>query len=84
VIELDLTLTASRALDECRSRGLVVAGERSLAGRPDSRHWHPRFPDRPGTLELSESDGRTWVKVHPNRAGGWAPELARTLAAMGT
>jgi hypothetical protein len=38
--------------------------------------------DRSGTLELSEAGDRTWVKVHPRRAGDWAPALAHELAAM--
>jgi hypothetical protein len=80
VLELDLALSADEALEECRRRGLVVASERPLAGVPNSRHWHLRFPDRPGTLELSEAGGRVWVNVHPRRAGDWAPAFARELA----
>jgi hypothetical protein len=80
MLELDLSLTADEALQECRRRGLVVASERPLAGLPDSRHWHLRLPDRPGTLELSEADGRVWVKVHSRRTGDWAPAFARELA----
>ena len=82
MLELDLALTASQALDECRRRGLVVASERALAGRSDSRHWHLRIPGRPGTLELNEWQERVWVKVHPRRTGEWASALACELAAM--
>jgi hypothetical protein len=82
VLELDLDLTAAQALEQCRRRGLVVAGERALAGRAGSRHWHLRIPDRPGTLELNVWQERVWVRVHPRRAGGWAPAFARELAAM--
>ncbi len=32
MLELDLKLTAKQVLDECRLRGLVVRGERELAG----------------------------------------------------
>jgi hypothetical protein len=82
VLEIDLSITAELALEECRRRGLVVASERPLAGRPGSRHWHLRMVDRPGTLELSEDGDRVWVKVHPQRAGSWAPELASELGSM--
>jgi hypothetical protein len=82
VVELDLPLTADEALAECLRRGLVVASERPLAGRPGSRHWHLRMADRPGTLELSKDGDRVWVKVHPRRAGEWAPDLARELATL--
>ena len=80
MLELDLSLTAEQALAECLRKGLVVESDRALAGRPGSRHWHLRRPDRPGTLELSEDGGRVWVKVHPRRAGDWAPAFARELA----
>jgi hypothetical protein len=83
VLALDLSLTADEALEECRRRGLVVASERALAGREASRHWHLRLPDRPGTLELTESEQRVSVKVHPRRTGDWAQALARDLAAIG-
>jgi hypothetical protein len=81
MLELDLRLSADEALAECLCRGLVVASERPLAGRPGSRHWHLRMHDRPGTLELTEDDDRVTVKVHPRREGDWAPALARDLAA---
>jgi hypothetical protein len=80
VLELDLDLSAEEALTACRRRGLALTSERELAGRPGSRHWHLSIPGRPGTLELSEADGRVWVKVHPRRQGDWAHELARELA----
>jgi hypothetical protein len=82
-LELSLPLTAEQALAECRRRGLVITSERELAGRPGSKHWHLRIPDRAGTLELSEWNGRVWVKVHPLREGEWAPGLARELAQLG-
>jgi hypothetical protein len=80
VLELTLRLTARQALAECLRRGLVVVSERELAGRPGSKHWHLRHPGRAGTLELSESDGRVWVKVHPRRQGSWARTFAEDLA----
>jgi hypothetical protein len=72
VVELELNVTADNALAECRRRGLVVRSERELAGRAGSHHWHLSLPGRTGTLELSEWQGRVWVKVHPRRDGGWA------------
>lgn len=80
MLELSLRLTAGQALDECRRRGLVVRSERELAGRTGSHHWHLHLPGRLGTLELSESQNRVWVKVHPLRDGGWAAALAKELA----
>ena len=73
MLELDLALTARQALAECRRRGLVVRSE-------SGGHWHLGFPDRPGTLELNDSDGRVWVKVHSLRDGGWATGVAHELA----
>jgi hypothetical protein len=81
VIRLDLPRGLDEALAECSRRGLVIRSERELAGRPQSRHLHLGFADRPGTLELSEAGGRAWVQVHERRDGGWARDLARELAA---
>jgi hypothetical protein len=79
VLELDLNMTGEEALAECREHRLVVRSERELAGRAGSHHWHLGFPGRPGTLELSEWQGRVWVKVHPRRNGSWATRFAREL-----
>jgi hypothetical protein len=84
VLELDLKISADQALAECRERGLVVQSERALAARPGSYHWHLRIPGRTGTIELNEWQKRAWVKVHPNRDGGWATALAQELAALRT
>ena len=80
MIELDVQLLAKQVLDECTKRGLVVRSERELAGRHGSHHWHLAMPGRAGTLELSESDGKVWLKVHPLRDGGWASAMAREIA----
>jgi hypothetical protein len=82
MLELDLRLTAGQVLDECQRRGITARSERELAGRPGSRHWHLGFPDRSGTLELNEWEGRVWVKVHPLRDGGWASTTAHDLALL--
>jgi hypothetical protein len=81
VIRLELPRGLDAALGECSRRGLVIHSERELAGRPQSRHVHLRFPDLPGTIELSEANGRAWVQVHSRRDGGWAAQLAEELAA---
>ena len=81
MLELELNVTAGEALDECRRRGLVRS-ERELAGRAGSHHWHLGFPHRAGTLELSEWQHRVWVKVHPQRDGGWAAALAHELGSL--
>jgi hypothetical protein len=80
VIRLDLRHGFDDALDERRRRGLVIHSRHELAGRPGSTHLHLRFPDRLGTIELSEADGHAWVQVHPRRDGGWAGKLAAELA----
>jgi hypothetical protein len=82
LIRLDLPHGLEPALEECRRQGLVIQSDRELAGRPGSRHLHVRFPERPGTIEFSEADGRTWVQVHPRRDGGWAGRLAEELAGL--
>ena len=80
MIRLELPDGLDHALAECERRGLAVASQRELAGHPGSRHLHLRFPDRLGTIELSEADGRAWVQVHARRDGGWARDLAGELA----
>jgi hypothetical protein len=80
MIRLDLPSGLDEALAECSRRRLVIQSEHELAGRAESRHLHLRFPDRPGTIELSEADGRAWVQVHPRRDGNWAGDLAHELA----
>jgi hypothetical protein len=82
VLELDLNLTAEEALGECHRLGLVVTGQRELAGRAGGSHWHLRIPGHAGTLELNECEDRVWVKVHPRRQGAWAVELAQELAEL--
>ena len=82
LLKLDLRLTAEQALGECERRGLVVTGRREVAGRAGSGHWHLSIPGQPGTLELSEWQGRAWVKVHPRRKGAWATDLAHELAEL--
>ena len=66
MLELDLNLTAEQALAECRRHGLVITSRRELAGRPGSSHWHLRIPDRAGTLELNEWQGRVWKCLQPS------------------
>jgi hypothetical protein len=82
VIEVQIDVSREQALQECLRRGLEVRSERELARRPGSRHYHLSFPDRPGTLELNELDGRVWFSVNERRDCGWASGLARDIAAM--
>jgi hypothetical protein len=82
VFEVDLNLTAGQALAVCERRGLIVQSERELTGLTGSHHWHLRFPDRAGTLELNEWQNRVWVKVHPRPDGGWATRFANELASL--
>jgi len=56
-----------------KTSGLRVAIRRSLAGDPNSQHWHLKRGEATGTLELtwSPSQNRLWASVHANRAGSW-------------
>jgi NAD(P)-dependent dehydrogenase (short-subunit alcohol dehydrogenase family) len=82
MLELDLQLSSAAALALCAQHGVVVRSEGQLAGIPGSHHWHLHRPGRPGTVELSEAEGRVWVKVHPLRDGGWARDFAREVASI--
>lgn len=80
MIEVELAVGSEQALQECLSRGLVVRSARELAGRPGSRHYHLSYPDKPGTLELSEWQGRAWLSVNERRDCGWVSGFARDVA----
>lgn len=80
MIEVDLAADSELALQECLRRGLVIRSERELAGRAGSRHYHLAYPGRPGTLELSELDGRSWFAVNERRDCGWVSDFARDVA----
>lgn len=84
MVELKVPRTVEQTLESCRTKGLVVRIQRGLAEHPGGRHWHLGIPGRAGTLEISAWDGEVWVKVHPLRDGGWAGNVARELAAVGT
>lgn len=73
--------SAERVLQMCRQRGLIVREMGALASYPNSRHWHISKSNQRGTLELTESSGKVWLKVAANRDGGWASELAEEIAA---
>lgn len=84
MIEVPVPASVDRTLGECLHRGLEVRSERELAGRPGSHHYHLRFPDKPGTLELSEWRGEVWFSVNERRDCGWVSDFARaTTAALG-
>ena len=53
---------------------------RSERARAGGRHWHLGAHGRPGTLELTSSPTGVWLKVHPQRDGGWASSVAHELA----
>jgi hypothetical protein len=82
MIELDTALSAKQVLAECKRRGLLVKeiSGGSSSQYPGSRHWHVRRPEGSGTLELTQWDERTILKVAANRDGGWATALAKKLA----
>jgi hypothetical protein len=83
-LDLDVRVPAREIIRVCRSRGLVVQQRAtgSQTAHPGSRHWHIRRPEgwHPGTLELTEADGRVWLTVKRRWDGGWARALARRLA----
>jgi len=81
MIEVDVAASREQALAECLRRGLVVRSDRELAGRTGSHHYHLAFPDKPGTLELNEWQGKVWFSVNERRDCGWATALAREIAA---
>jgi hypothetical protein len=68
-------------LGECLQRGLAIRSKRELGGKPGSLHYHLAFPGRPGTLELSELEGKTWFSVNERRDCGWVSEFADAVAA---
>jgi hypothetical protein len=81
VIDVSVAADGDQALDECLRRGLVVRSERQLAGRPGSRHYHLSLPGKPGTLELTESQGSVWFSVNERRDCGWVSDFAREVSA---
>lgn len=81
MIEVPVAGSIERALDECLRRGLGVRSERELAGRSGSHHYHLAFRGKPGTLELSELQGRVWFSVNERRDCGWVSEFAHEIAA---
>lgn len=81
MIEVPINASVERALEECLNAGLRVRSSREIAGRPGSHHYHLAYPDRPGTLELSESRGVVWFSINERRDCGWVTEFARSTAA---
>lgn len=77
VFEILLSVSVDEALEECRRRGLV---ERELGRLHGIRHSRVRMPGRRGKLELSEWDGRAWLKVPVETEGKWASTVAWELA----
>jgi hypothetical protein len=82
MIEVPVVGSVDQALGECLRQGLAVRSERELGGRPGSRHYHLAFPGKPGTLELSEWQGRVWLSVNERRDCGWVAEFAQGIAAL--
>jgi hypothetical protein len=81
MIEVPVPANVERTLGECLAQGLEVRSTRELAGRPGSHHYHLAFPDKPGTLELSEWQGEVWFSVNERRDCGWVSEFAHMTAA---
>jgi hypothetical protein len=81
VIEIPVFASCEQTLAACLRRGLVVRTDHEIARRPGSRHLHLAYPDRSGTLELSEDGGSTWFSVNERRDCGWVTAFAREVAA---
>jgi len=81
MIDIPISGSLEQALGECLRQGLEVRSEREIAGQPGSHHYHLASPGRPGTLELTESQGRTWFSINERRDCGWVSDFARAIAA---
>jgi hypothetical protein len=81
MIEVPVLASVDDALGACLRQGLQIRSARELAGRPGSHHYHLAYPDRPGTLELSELRGAVWFSVNERRDCGWVTDFARAIAA---
>jgi hypothetical protein len=82
MIDVPVDASVEWALDECRRQGLEVRSAHELARRPGSHHYHLGRPDKPGTLELSEDQGRVWFSINERRDCGWVTDFARATAAL--
>jgi hypothetical protein len=80
MIEVPVPASCEQTLAACLSRGLVIRSDHPIARRPGSRHLHLAYPDRPGTLELSEDEGSTWFSINERRDCGWVTDFAREVA----
>lgn len=84
MIEVPVSASVEDALADCLRQGLQIRSEREMARHPGSHHYHLAYPDRPGTLELSELHGKVWFSVNERRDCGWVSEFARrTATALG-
>ncbi len=81
MIEVPVPATVEQALEACLRQGLAVRSAGELAKRPGSHHYHLSYPNRPGTLELTELNGRVWFSVNERRDCGWVSDFALATAA---
>ena len=60
---------------------LRTASRGTLKTLPGSIHWHLKFADEPGTLELTywPATKRLWFKIHPRRRADWMDDVMKTL-----
>ncbi len=79
--EVPVAASVEQTLAECLRQGLEIRSERELGGRPGSHHYHLAYPGQPGTLELSEWEGKVWFSVNERRDCGWVSDFARATAA---
>jgi hypothetical protein len=80
VFKVTVSRTVEEVLAECLRRGLVVRLDTIVRTPPGGRHWHLGFPGIPGVLEVTDTGVEVSLKVASNRDGGWATDLARTIA----
>ena len=55
----------------CAAEGLRVSLRTSLKKFPGSRHWHFKFGDNRGTLEITLWQRRIWCSVRAGRTAPW-------------
>ena len=77
------TAQVKRSVDiACRTLGLTISLETSLAGHPNSTHWHIKMGKEKGTLELTTWPGHRllWAKIQAGRRADWIDRVLPQLS----
>ena len=59
----------------CAAEGLQVSLRTSLKKFPDSKHWHFKLGDNPGTLEITSWQHRIWCSGRKGRCAPWVERV---------